>query len=772
MPNGSGPAPAKVTEVANDKLVKALQLAGGDTPRAWAILIDGLKLSEEAVANAFVKWARTGKEEISRFDPAAGPPEPDAVKLIPVEVARRYLLVPLKVERDRLTVAMANPADLLLKDRIGHVTKKKLRVLGATRTEVEDAINKAYLAPPVPIPPTPSPAVDSLDEILRDIPEASDFKVVSEVPQQEAGSAQAAPVVKLVNRLVSDSIRDRASDIHLEPRVNGLQVRVRIDGVMREVALLPRKTCQPVVSRIKVLCNPELDITETRLPQDSRFRVVDSGREVDLRVSILPTYLGEKAVMRILGGGRIPEITKLGFEPGDLEALLLQASKPQGIILVTGPTGSGKTTSLYSLLNHRLSPEVNIITVEDPVEFQLAGTNQVQVNVKAGLTFSVILRACLRQDPDIILVGEIRDRETAEIAFHASQTGHLVLSTLHTNSAPATVSRLLDLGIDPRVVSSSVLLVMAQRLARKICSQCKSPYQPPESVLKRLRLPADGAYCRGPGCAACDYSGFSGRTGIYELLVMTRAVREVINQRQPETEIREAARAGGYSPLLEKGLAKVRAGLTTPEELLRVLQVEEEGGEAAEAGGSAASPAFAESTAIVAMLFAEAANFGKPTDQQASLFVRHFLGAIGELAGRSSAAPVMAKSREDGLHFVFSSARAAGCFALELCHQVTHTNWAERELPKDLGLRIGLHAGLAHKCKNPVTGLPDYIHMHTSGTVRMEPNTPPGQVYATEPFAALAASERVTDFVCEQVAETPFFQGLAASPTYLVRRRA
>ena len=476
--------PLTEQELTDEALGQALVHAGSQKSNVLDLLVVEKKFSEESVADSFARRLR-----LTRVNLAATLPDPDAVKLVPEEMARRYQLVPLKLENRSLVVVMSNPANMDAQRDIEFSTGKTLKVLVATRTEVLDALEKLFATGEV------------LKDFLENISDVHNFQLVEEEKVAEVdlkdslGGAELPPVVKMVNLVVYDAIRNRSSDIHLEPTVNDMQVRVRIDGVMREFMQLPKWVCQPVVSRIKVLS--KLDISERRVPQDGRLKVVIERRTVDMRISTLPTHLGEKVVMRILGSGQAPQITELGFEPEDLEAILRAAQTPQGMLLVTGPTGSGKTTSLYSLLNHRKSPEVNIITVEDPVEYQLPGINQVQINPKAGLTFAASLRSCLRQDPDIILVGEIRDHETAEVAFHASMTGHLVLSTLHPNSAAATLSRLLDLGIDPFVAGSSVILVMAQRLARKVCQFCKVNYSPPEMVLKRLNLPADGVYYRG-----------------------------------------------------------------------------------------------------------------------------------------------------------------------------------------------------------------------------------------------------------------------------------
>ena len=506
-------------ELADEALTQALSHAHAQKTDVLDLLVVEKKFSEEAVAESFARRMR-----LPRVNLAATVPEPDAIKLVPEGMARRHQVVPLKLENRSLVVAMANPANMDAQRDIEFSTGKTLKILVATRTEIVDALEKTFATG------------EMLKDFLENISDVHNFELVEESKAEEVdlkdslGGAELPPVVKMVNLVVYDAIRNRDSDIHLEPTVNDLKVRVRIDGVMREFMQLPKWVCQPVVSRIKILA--KLDIAERRVPQDGRLKVAIEGRNVDMRVSTLPTHLGEKVVMRILGSGQVPKMTELGFEPENLEAILGATQNPQGMLLVTGPTGSGKTTSLYSLLNHRKSPEVNIITVEDPVEYQLPGINQVQINPKAGLTFPACLRSSLRQDPDIILVGEIRDQETAEVAFHASMTGHLVLSTLHTNSAPATLSRLLDLGVDPFVVGSTVILVMAQRLAREVCPHCKVNYSPPEMVLKRLNLPADEVYFRGAGCPQCSFSGFSGRTGIYEVLQVNPAVRELLTEKR------------------------------------------------------------------------------------------------------------------------------------------------------------------------------------------------------------------------------------------------
>jgi Tfp pilus assembly pilus retraction ATPase PilT/CheY-like chemotaxis protein len=349
---------------------------------------------------------------------------------------------------------------------------------------------------------------------------------------------------------------------------------MRVDGVLRDYTRVPKWLHGPVVSRLKILA--KLDIAERRLPQDGRVNVQYQGRSVDLRVSTLPTHFGEKMVLRVLGGASAPAIDTLGLAPSQQTLLQSAIQQPQGMILVTGPTGSGKTTSLYALLAWHHRPEVNIVTVEDPIEYQLAGVNQVQVNTKAGLTFASALRSILRQDPDVILVGEMRDHETVEIACQAAMTGHMVLSTLHTNSAVGAVTRMLDLGVDSAVLATSLTMVIAQRLVRRICNDCREEYEPGEAIRNRVGMSGDPTpVYRGRGCASCGGTGFTGRIGIYEIYRPTTAIRKLINDRASEADLRYAARQAGMVPLREDALAKIRAGVTSPDEVLRVVQIDE-----------------------------------------------------------------------------------------------------------------------------------------------------------------------------------------------------
>ena len=546
------------------QLEESIDLAKKRNVSLWDVLLEEQKVSEESLADAFSNWMK-----LPRIRLASANIEPEAVGRITEELARKHLCVPISLEGKTLVVAFANPADFDAIQDLQFVTGCMVRPVVSSRTEINDAIDTHYKTQ------------EQAQEFLADIADAGDLDIV-EAGEEEmdldtggAASADLPPVVKMCNVIIRDTIKMGASDVHIEPGVNNVQIRLRIDGVLREYMQMPKWLHGAVVSRLKIL--GKLDIAERRVPQDGRLKVQVQGRPVDLRLSTLPTHFGEKVVMRVLGSTNIPTFEKMGYSPDQIKILDTSLNQPQGLILVTGPTGSGKSTTLYSSLKYRQSPEVNIITVEDPIEYQLPGINQVQVNAKQGLTFAAALRSILRQDPDIILVGEIRDLETAEIAFHAAMTGHMVLATLHTNGTLATIGRLLDMGIESPLISSSVALITAQRLARRICQQCKEPYAPTPGMLEKLRMDDPGAvWYHGKGCSACGNTGFAGRVGIYELLRITPSVRELINQKAPESELRKAAGLAGTRFLLEDAMEKVQAGVTTVEEVMRVIQMQEE----------------------------------------------------------------------------------------------------------------------------------------------------------------------------------------------------
>ncbi len=503
--------------------------------------------------------------------------DPDAVAVVPEKMVRQHCCIGIRKEteestgrskiRPNLVLAMVDPGDMSAIQNIEFSTGCKVKPVVATKSEIEDAIERNYAPERL------------LGDILKNVSSHDDLKII----QDDSGTIDSnsskllAPAVKLVNLILQYGIKHGASDIHVEPTLHDLQVRIRVSAIMREFTSFPKWLQNPLISRIKIMA--KLDIAERRRPQDGRIKVMLEDRDVDLRVSVLPTQFGEKVVLRILGSGqRVPSTTSLGFKPEDLAVLKKAAEQPQGMILVTGPTGSGKTTTLYSVINEKKDPSINIVTIEDPIEIQLPGINQVQVNIKSGMTFAASMRSLLRQDPDVILLGEIRDSETQEIAFQSALTGHLVLSTLHTNSTAGTITRLLDMGVEPYVISDSIHLIVAQRLLRTICQHCKESYVPPQHLLEELSLVVDGfQFFRGRGCAECAQTGYAGRIGIYELLRFTPTIREMIARRASEPEIRRAAAAtSGTSSLLEEALAKVREGVTTVEEVLRVLELKQE----------------------------------------------------------------------------------------------------------------------------------------------------------------------------------------------------
>jgi len=490
-----------------------------------------------------------------------GSPPAEAARLMPAEVAVRYRVVPLRKEEGVLTVAIGDPFDIETLDTLRYVLKDPVEVLAALPDQVATALARLY------------PGSGTLFEsMLSGLEEgAPGFVPEAGAPDGEPAESD-EPIIRLVNLLILEGFRQRASDIHLEPLARQFRVRYRIDGVLREVEGPPRRLHPPVVSRIKIMAG--MRISEKRLPQDGRIEVRAMGRDLDLRVSSIPSNHGESVVMRILDKQSLaPGLANLGLDPGNQAGFGRLIRHPDGIVLITGPTGSGKTTTLYACLNHLNTPDRKIITVEDPVEYQLAGINQVPVHAAIGLTFAAALRSMLRQAPNIIMVGEIRDRETAEIAVQAALTGHLVLSTLHTNDAPSAIPRLADMGVKPFLVASSVRGIMAQRLVRTICEGCKKAVAP-TAAETRVLGPVPRLY-RGEGCPACGKTGYFGRKGIFELLAVNDEVRQMIHAGATAAAMRAAARALGMRTLREDGLRKVADGLTTLNEVLRITMDEE-----------------------------------------------------------------------------------------------------------------------------------------------------------------------------------------------------
>jgi type IV pilus assembly protein PilB len=475
-------------------------------------------------------------------------------RLLPTSIARAKLVLPLREVFGRLTVAMADPLDVFTLDEVHHLTKKIIDPVVCTRSAIDKAISQYERLTALQIKGGTPETLPGSDDLLP--PEPDD-----------------APVVQLVNELIDRALKERASDIHVEPSEKVFRIRFRIDGFLREVMSPSAKFHAPVVARIKVLAG--MDISERRIPQDGRIELRDKGRNVDLRVSTLPTIFGEKVVMRIFDRSKqLPRLSELGFPPEVYLQYTAIVERPHGMVLVTGPTGSGKTTTLMSTLAYINHPEKNIVTVEDPVEYQLHGVNHVQVNPKAGLTFADGLRSILRQDPNIIMVGEIRDGETADIAVRSALTGHMVFSTLHTNDATGALTRLADMGMESYLIASSVQCVLAQRLVRRLCPHCREGYPAERALLERngCRVPPGTTlqFYRAPGCGRCAGVGYSGRFPIFELLVMSSTIREMVIRQASTGELRTQAVEEGMRLLLSNGLEKALEGLTSPEEVFRV----------------------------------------------------------------------------------------------------------------------------------------------------------------------------------------------------------
>jgi type IV pilus assembly protein PilB len=493
----------------------------------------------------------------------------EIIRLVKKEIVQKYQVFPVRKVGNTLTLALSDPTVVLAIDDVQFATGLHVIPVLASETAIREAIDKSYTDSSV-----------KLDELLQkeqqvgadalELVDRSSSKVDISELGEEAGEA---PVIRFVNLILADAIRKRGSDIHLEPYEKVFRVRYRIDGVLHDVMAPPKQMEAAILSRVKIMAN--MDIAERRLPQDGRISVKFSNKEVDLRVSSLPTIFGEKIVMRILDkSGVVLDLQKLGFEADDLERFSKIIQTPYGMILVTGPTGSGKSTTLYAAVSTINSAEINIMTAEDPVEYNLPGVNQVHVREDIGMTFQVALRSFLRQDPDVILVGEMRDTETASIAIRAALTGHLVFSTLHTNDAPSTVTRLLDMGIVPFLVSSSLLMVVAQRLCRRICVECREQIELPLSVLLDVGFRPEEAegikVYKGLGCANCANTGYRGRMAIHEILYINPELQEAIVKLRPANELKEIATKHGMRTLRQSGLRKVALGMTTLDEIIRV----------------------------------------------------------------------------------------------------------------------------------------------------------------------------------------------------------
>lgn len=485
--------------------------------------------------------------------------DPNAAVTITEDIARKYRIIPIGFEGGELTVAMANPEDVFVVDTISVLTGFDVKPVKADPEKIEEAITRFYkMAEVVEVG-------EEIETLIGDEKEGEKLKEISVITED-------APIVKLVNHLIAKAVKSRASDIHIEPMEKDVRVRYRIDGVLHEIMRAPKRLQPALISRFKIMAN--LDIAERRKPQDGHCAVNIGGKVYDFRVATLPTIYGERVVLRVLAKESILlRLEDLGFLEDSLEIYTRAYRRSYGAIMITGPTGSGKSTTLYATLNVLNTPEKNIITIEDPVEYRLKGINQIQINPKAGLTFARVLRSIIRASPDIIMVGEIRDKETAKIAIEAALTGHLVLSTLHTNDAPSAISRLIEMGVEPFLVSSAIRCVQAQRLARRLCPECKEPYSPKLEWLKELEFPNPEEVTvlyRPRGCPTCNNTGYKGRIGIYEVMEVNDEIEMLAAKKAPAEKIKEAALKNGMRTLRQDGLMKAKLGITSIEEVLRV----------------------------------------------------------------------------------------------------------------------------------------------------------------------------------------------------------
>ncbi len=547
-------------KVSEEQLQQAVEAQKNDPRDLGRILVSLGFISEADLAQAQAQ--RLGLEyiDLSENDVDRG-----AATLIEQKILRKHNVIPLRVEDRRLVVAMSDPTNLYALEDLKIISGYQIVPMVATETQIRQVQNKVFAMG------------EEVSEILEGAAGDSFIESADELELGVDAGAEEAPVIRLVSSILQQAVGDGASDIHIEPGSRGLSVRFRVDGVLREIMSIPPKLQNGVIARLKILSN--LNIAEKRVPQDGRFSVRLGGQKVDLRAASLPTVYGEKIVLRLLDNTSVGvDLTKLGFPPKIFERYEEIFRRPYGAILVTGPTGSGKSTTLYATLNELNSPEKNIITVEDPVEYRMEGINQVQVNPKVGLTFASGLRSILRSDPDIVMIGEIRDFETAKISVEAALTGHMVLATLHTNNAPGAMGRLTDMGVEPFLTASAVDCVIAQRLARRLCEHCKEPVEIEEEILRNLDFPfemisqEDGLhFYKAVGCGRCGGAGYRGRVGIYELMVVTDEIRDLVLKRASTAEMGRAARREGMIALREDGLAKAAQGVTTIEEVLRTV---------------------------------------------------------------------------------------------------------------------------------------------------------------------------------------------------------
>ena len=544
------------------KIGELLIEQGALTPAQLNEALEEQKLTGEKLGEILIKKGWLSNKELERYLALQGGItridlsnyiiEPDIVKLVPEDFARKYKLIPVFLNENTLTVAMVNPTNVFIVDELQRTTKFNVEPVLAEELDIRHTQDQCY------------GETASLQKIIASVDKS---KLVEEALGEEA------PIIKIVNYLILQAVQSKASDIHIEPDEKSLTVRYRIDGILHRQPSLPKDLAMAIISRFKIIAG--LDIAEKRLPQDGRILMKAANKEIDFRVSTCPTVHGENVVLRILDKSNLlVGLDSLGFLARDLNLFEELINSAYGIILVTGPTGSGKTTTLYSAISTLNKEDVNIMTVEDPIEYQFPGIRQVQINPKAGLTFASALRSFLRQDPNIIMVGEIRDLETAECAVQAALTGHLVFSTLHTNNAPTAFTRLIDMGVEPFLISSSILGILAQRLLRKVCEKCKESYTPTEEVLKTLgledKIGQNITFSRGKGCRLCNKSGYKGRIGIFECLKVTPSIQQLVLKKFSADEINTQAIKEGMVTLRKAGLDNLLSGITTPEEVVRV----------------------------------------------------------------------------------------------------------------------------------------------------------------------------------------------------------
>jgi len=567
MANRFGEVLLQSNKINPQQLQEALVAQKEQGGRIGAILVQLGHLTEEDLVESLSQHFGVPAIDLEGMDI-----EESVIKIIPPDIARKYTILPVSKAGATVTLAMIDPTNVFAMDDVKFMTGYRVEPVVASETGIRNTIDRYY----------GSTHAIELKKVMEDLTEEaeSDLEVLEDEEDLDLGSleeeSEQAPVVKLVNIILTDSIKRGASDIHIEPYEKEYRVRYRVDGILYEVMHPPLKLKEAITSRLKIMA--KLDIAEKRLPQDGRIKIKTKikgkGKDLDLRVSVLPTIYGEKIVMRLLDKDNLMlDMTRLGFESDSLRRFEQAIRKPYGMVLVTGPTGSGKTNTLYSALSQVNKTDVNIMTAEDPVEFNLTGINQVQMKEQIGLNFAAALRSFLRQDPNIILVGEIRDFETAEVAIKAAMTGHLVLSTLHTNDAPSSINRLMNMGVEPFLVATSVHLVVAQRLVRRICSFCKEPYDAPPAALTNVGFSEQEARSlqmfRGRGCDRCGNTGYKGRVGLYEVMDVGDEVRELILSGASAIELRQKAVEQGMITLRGSGLQKIREGMTTVEEVLR-----------------------------------------------------------------------------------------------------------------------------------------------------------------------------------------------------------